>query len=269
MSALHRNHVRVLGAGPATLMFAHGFGCHQGMWRHLVPGLQGRFRIVLLDLVGMGGSDITAYDRVRHASLHGHAEDMLEVAQAVGDSPLVFVGHSVGATIGLLADVKAPGRFAGQIMVSPSPCYIDDGQYVGGFTRRDIDSLLETLDDNYLAWAGAMAPAIAGAPDQPAVGAELTNSFCRTDPDIARHFARVTFLCDHRAELPALRTPTLIVQSSDDLIAPRVVGEYMARVVPDATLAVVDNVGHCPHLSAPAATGAAIDAFLAARFPRA
>jgi sigma-B regulation protein RsbQ len=174
----------------------------------------------------------------------------------------VFVGHSVSAMIGMLADLKAPGRFAAQVMIGPSPCYISDDAYAGGFTRADIDSLLETLESNYLGWSSTMAPAIMGAPDQPALGVELTNSFCRTDPEIAKQFARVTFLSDNRADLPRLRTPTLILQCSDDLIAPMAVGEYMRRVLPNATLRVIENVGHCPHLSAPCASVTAIGEFL-------
>jgi sigma-B regulation protein RsbQ len=164
--------------------------------------------------------------------------------------------------VGLLADLAAPGRIAGQIMIGPSPCYVDDGDYVGGFKRGYIDSLLETLESNFLGWSSSMAPVIMGAPGQPELGAELTNSFCRTDPEIAKHFARVTFLSDQRAELPRLQTPTLLLQCTDDIIAPRAVGEYMARVMPHATLALIDNVGHCPHLSAPSACTDAMEAFL-------
>jgi sigma-B regulation protein RsbQ len=259
-----RNNVHVEGAGPATVVLAHGFGCDQSMWRLLTPSLAGRFRLVLFDLVGSGGSDLRAYDRDKYGSLQGHADDVLEIVDEFAGRPVVFIGHSVSAMIGVLADLAAPGRFAAQVMVGPSPCYIDDGDYVGGFKRADIESLLETMEGNYLGWSSTMAPAIMGAPGQPELGVELTNSFCRTDPEIAKHFARVTFLSDHRAELPRLQTPTLILQCSDDIIAPRAVGEYMARVMPAATMALIDNVGHCPHLSAPGASSDAIDAFLAA-----
>jgi len=175
---------------------------------------------------------------------------------------VVFVGHSVSAMIGMLADLARPGRIAGHVMVGPSPCYVDDGDYIGGFSRADIDDLLATLESNYLGWSSTMAPAIMGAPDQPELAEELKNSFCRTDPEIARHFAHVTFLSDHRAELPRLTTPTLILQCSDDLIAPRAVGEYMHRVMPRSTLRIIENVGHCPHLSAPSASTEAIEDFL-------
>ena len=260
-----RNNVHVVGDGPATIMLVHGYGCDQSMWRLLVPALEPRFRLVLLDLVGSGGSDLSAYDRGKYGTLQGYADDMLEVVKAAGVGPVVFIGHSVSAMIGMLADLAAPGRFAAHVMVGPSPCYVNDAEYVGGFERADIDSMLETLEGNYLAWSSTMAPAIMGVPDQPELGVELKNAFCRTDPEIAQHFARVTFLSDHRTDLPRLQTPTLILQSTEDLIAPPQVGEYMARVMPDATLALIDNFGHCPHLSAPSASSEAIDAFLAAR----
>lgn len=264
MDVQGRNNVHVTGEGPATLMFAHGFGCDQNMWRLLIPDFQQRFRVVLFDLVGSGRSDLAAYDRNKYGSLQGHAHDVIEIADRFAQGPLVFIGHSVSAMIGMLADLGAPGRFAAQVMIGPSPCYIDDGTYTGGFTRSDIDSLLETLESNYLGWSSTMAPAIMGASDQPELGIELTNSFCRTDPDIAKHFARVTFLSDNRADLRHLQTPTLILQCSDDLIAPKSVGEYMSRAMPRATLRVIENVGHCPHLSAPCASMAAIDEFVRA-----
>jgi sigma-B regulation protein RsbQ len=262
MSLQRRNNVRVHGDGPATLVFAHGFGCDQNMWRFIAPQYAQRFRTVLFDLVGSGNSDLSAYDRVRYGSLQGHAQDAVEIIQEFATGPVVFVGHSVSAMIGLLADLRQPGLIAGQVMVGPSPCYLNDGDYVGGFERKDIDSLLDTLESNYLGWASNMAPAIMGAPTQPELGVELTNSFCRTDPEIAKHFARVTFLSDHRADVQRLTTPTLILQCSEDLIAPRTVGQYMNKTLPQSTLVVIDNVGHCPHMSAPGPSTTAIDRFL-------
>jgi sigma-B regulation protein RsbQ len=264
MSVIARNNVHVSGDGPMTMVFAHGFGCDQNMWRLLRPSFEARFRVVMFDLVGSGMSDLAAYDRVKYDTLQGYAGDVLEILDEAGAGPAVFVGHSVSAMIGMLADLKAPGRFAAHLMIGPSPCYINDRDYVGGFARADIDSLLETLESNYLGWSSSMAPAIMGAPDQPELGVELTNSFCRTDPEIAKHFARVTFLSDNRGDLAQLRTPTLIVQCSDDLIAPRSVGEYMHRVMPRSTLRVISNVGHCPHLSEPSACADAMHEFLAA-----
>lgn len=265
MNTQRRNNVRVQGDGPATLMFAHGYGCDQNMWRFLAPAYAQRFRTILFDLVGSGGSDLSAYDRDKYASLHGHAQDVVEIAREFAQGPVVFIAHSVSAMIGLLANLKAPELFAAQVMVGPSPCYINEGDYVGGFERSDIDSLLETLEGNYLGWASNMAPAIMGAPHQPELGVELTNSFCRTDPEIAKHFARVTFLSDNRADLPKLTTPTLILQCSEDLIAPMTVGQYMHKVLPRSTFEVIENVGHCPHMSAPGPSTQAIDRFLAAQ----
>lgn len=245
------------------MMFAHGFGCDQTMWRFIAPAYEDRFRTIAFDLVGSGGSDVTAYDRDKYAALDGHADDVLEILDEFATGPVVFVGHSVSTMIGLLATIKAPERFAAQVMVAPSPCYINDGDYVGGFSRADIDELLETMEANYLGWSSNLAPAIMGAPDRPELRNELTTSFCRNDPDIARHFARVTFLSDHRKDLPLARVPALILQCSDDVIAPRTVGEYMHRHLPVSKLHVIDNVGHCPHMSAPAESSRVIDDFLA------
>jgi sigma-B regulation protein RsbQ len=263
MEVIQRHHVQVSGSGPATAVFAHGFGCNQSMWRLLAPYFEKRFRVVLYDLMGSGLSNLRGYDRTRYARLQGHADDLLEVIDATADGPVVFVGHSVSAMIGMLADIKSPERFAGHVMVGPSPCYINDGDYVGGFERTDIESLLDTLESNYLGWSSNMAPVIMGAPQQPELSVELTNSFCRTDPEIAKHFARVTFMSDNRADLPHFKSPALIIQSRDDLIAPMAVGEYLHRQWPASLLRVVDNVGHCPHLSAPGACVDAMEEFLA------
>ncbi|WP_338763950.1 alpha/beta hydrolase [Massilia sp. METH4] len=263
MSVRDRNNVTVAGSGAATMVFAHGFGCDQTMWRFMAPAFGERFRTISYDLVGSGKSDLSAYDRARYGTLHGHADDLLEIIEEFGTGPVVFVGHSVSTMIGLLATIKAPERFVAQVMVGPSPCYINDGDYVGGFSREDIDELLDTMDANYLGWSSNMAPAIMGAPTQPELAEELTSSFCRNDPEIARHFARVTFLSDHRADVPCSNVPALILQCSDDLVAPMEVGHYLHRHLPASTLHVIDNVGHCPHMSAPAASSRAIEAFLA------
>ena len=263
MDLQRRNNVHVAGDGPATMFFAHGFGCDQNMWRLIAPAYEQRYRTVLFDLVGSGGSDLSAYDPAKYSTLQGYAADVVEIVREFTEGPALFVGHSVSAMIGLLANLEAPELFGAQIMIGPSPCYINDGDYVGGFSRGDIEGLLETLDSNYLGWSSNMAPAIMGAPEQPQLAVELTNSFCRTDPEIAKQFARVTFLSDVRRELPRLAVPTLIVQCHDDMIAPVAVGEYMSRAVPRSTLSIIENVGHCPHLSAPGSSSAAIDAFLA------
>ncbi len=233
------------------------------MWRLLAPQYAERFKVVTFDHVGSGGSDLAAYDREKYNSLGGYAEDLLQVVKEFASGPVVFVGHSVSGMIGMLAALKEPGAIAAHVMIGPSPCYINDGDYVGGFSRQDIDGLLDMLESNYLGWASNMAPAIMGVPERPELGLELAESFCRTDPEIAKQFARVTFLSDNRTDLAKLQEPTLIIQSNEDIIAPVAVGQYMHRVLPRATLEIVDNVGHCPHLSAPSASQAAMDRFLA------
>lgn len=258
---LRRNNVHVHGKGP-PMVFVHGFGCDQAMWRRLAPHFAENHTCILLDLVGNGQSDLSAYDKQKYSSLHGYAQDLCEVLAAVTTAPAVCVGHSVSSMIGMLANIASPDQFVAQVMVGPSPCYINDGDYVGGFQRSDIESLLETLESNYLGWSSNMAPAIMGAPDQPELAVELTNSFCRTDPEIAKQFARVTFLSDHRADCPKLQAPTLVLQCSEDMIAPLSVGEYLQRHIPNCTLRVIENVGHCPHLSAPSASADAIEQFL-------
>ncbi|MFJ7792523.1 alpha/beta fold hydrolase [Pseudomonas sp. NPDC096950] len=262
MDLQHRNNVKVLGEGPSTLVFSHGFGCDQTMWRYLVDHFTGRFKVVLYDLVGAGQSDLDAYDREKYNSLAGYALDLSEIVEHFATGPVILVGHSVSSMIGALADRLSPGNIAAHVMIGPSPCYIDVDDYVGGFKLEDIHSLLDTLDSNYLGWSSTMAPVIMGAPGQPALGEELTNSFCRTEPEIAKQFARVTFLSDNRQDVAGLATPTLILQSTDDLIAPVAVGEYLHNVLPNSTLSLVANVGHCPHMSAPSACSEAMDHFL-------
>jgi sigma-B regulation protein RsbQ len=265
MSALQRNNVVEHGPRDARpMILAHGFGCDQNMWRSVWPEFADDHRIVLFDHVGAGGSDASAFDRDRYASLQGYADDVLEICRELDLTDVVFVGHSVSAMIGVLAALAEPERFGRLVLVGPSPRYIDDEDYAGGFTREDIEGLLESMDSNYLGWSNAMAPVIMGNADRPELGEELTNSFCRADPEIARHFARVTFMSDNRADLPRMRTPSLVLQCSDDAIAPDFVGEYVDRELPDSRLVRLAATGHCPNLSAPEETVAAMKSFLAA-----
>ncbi|HSN87976.1 MAG TPA: alpha/beta hydrolase [Thermoanaerobaculia bacterium] len=263
MSVLRRNNVQLSGRETGQpIVFAHGFGCDQNMWRFVTPAFEDEYRIVLFDHVGAGRSQPSAYNRTKYGSLQGYASDVLDICRELDLSRVVFVGHSVSAAIGMLAAIEEPERFEALVLVGPSPCYIDQGDYVGGFSREDIEGLLESLDSNYLGWSSAMAPVIMGNPDRPELGAELTNSFCRTDPEIARHFARVTFLSDNRNDLPKVTVRSLILQCSEDAIAPRCVGEYVHRNLPGSELVLMQATGHCPNLSAPEETIAAIKNFL-------
>jgi sigma-B regulation protein RsbQ len=259
---VRRLNTHIAGTGQRSIMFAHGFGCDQNMWRYVAPAFERDFRTVLFDYVGAGGSDASAYDAERYGSLQGYADDVVALARSLDIRDGIFVGHSVSAMIGLIAARQAPELFSVLILVGPSPCYIDDGDYVGGFSRDQILELLDFLDSNHMGWSQAMAPVIMGNADRPELAEELTNSFCRTDPEIARQFARTTFLSDNRADLGAIDARVLILQCRDDVIAPVPVGEYVHERIPGSELVLMDALGHCPNLSAPEATIAAIKAFV-------
>ncbi len=258
-----RNCVRVSGVPTGRpILFSHGYGCDQAMWRLVTPDFEVDHRVVVFDHVGHGRSDLSAYDSDKYGSLRGYASDVVEICRELGLRDVVFVGHSVSSMIGVLAQQQAPELFGALVMIGPSPRYVDDGDYVGGFSRTDVVGLLDALDSNHLGWSAQMAPVVMGNPDRPELTVELTNSFCRTDPAIARQFARVTFLSDNRADLPGVRVPTLVLQCSQDAIAPEAVGRYVHRHVPGSVLTRLSATGHCPHLSAPEETTAAIRAFL-------
>ncbi|MET0595057.1 MAG: alpha/beta hydrolase [Polyangiaceae bacterium] len=263
MSVIQRNHVNFSGRGSQPMMFAHGFGCDQNMWRFVTPAFENDYRIVLFDYVGAGKSDISAYNRTKYGSLDAYAQDVLDICDELRLRDVIFVGHSVSSMIGVLAAIRKPELFAALVLIGPSPRYIDDGDYVGGFSEKDIHQLIDSLDDNYLGWSRSMAPVIMGNPERPELGEELTNSFCRTDPEIQKQFARVTFLSDNRDDLPKLSVPSLILQCSVDVIAPPAVGEYVHRKLRDSRLALLDATGHCPNLSAPAEVVGATKRFLA------
>ncbi|MGW8333530.1 alpha/beta fold hydrolase [Streptomyces sp. NPDC055897] len=266
MDTVRRNNVTVTGnpQGP-TVVLAHGFGCDQNMWRSTVPALVEDYRVVLFDYVGAGRSDVSAFSERRYSSLHGYAQDVVDVCEALDLRDAVFVGHSVSSMVGVLAADMVPERIGSLVMVAPSPRYIDEDGYRGGFSAEDIDELLASLEANYLGWSGAMAPVIMGNPDRPELGDELKNSFCATDPEMARVFARTTFLSDSRDELKSVKVPTLILECTQDAIAPREVGAFVHRAIPGSQLVTLDATGHCPHMSAPEATNDAILNFLAGR----
>jgi sigma-B regulation protein RsbQ len=266
-AAVTRNNVHLSGPPSARpMLFAHGYGCDQTMWRFVTPHFEADHRIVLVDHVGFGGSDPQAWDPVRHASLAGYADDLLALVRELDLTDIVYVGHSVSAMIGVLAAIAEPERFAHLVLVGPSPRYIDEPEtgYVGGFAEGDINDLIDALDSNVLSWSRAMAPVIMGNADRSELAGELTDSFCRVDPHVAQAFVRATFLADNRADLDRLTVPALVLQCSADVIAPAAVGQYVHEHVARSQLVVLDATGHCPNLSAPDETSAAIRSYLSA-----
>ncbi|TCD25474.1 alpha/beta hydrolase [Pedobacter psychrodurus] len=262
MDILKRNNVKVFGEGNTTMVFAHGYGCDQNVWQDIINTFATGYRVVSFDYVGAGLSDLSAYDPARYSTLEGYTQDILEIYEALGLTDTILVAHSVSSMIGLLAGIKRPDYFRNIVFVGPSPRYLNDGEYFGGFEKEDLDGLFEMMDNNYLGWSRALAPSIMGNAERPELGERLTNSFCATDPEIAKQFARVTFLSDNRADLPHLTVPSLTLQCSNDMIAPIAVGEYMNRNMQGNTLVVMDATGHCPHMSAPGETIKAIKDYL-------
>ncbi|GAA4470758.1 sigma factor SigB/phosphatase RsbP regulator RsbQ [Nibrella saemangeumensis] len=266
-TVIARNNVHVFGNGTQPMLFAHGFGCDQNMWRYIAPSFQDTYKIILFDYVGSGKSDLSAYNADRYGNLNGYVQDVLDICEALDLRRVIFVGHSVSSMVGLLAAIKEPDLFERLIFVGPSPRYINDGaDYFGGFERKDIEELLDTMEKNYIGWANFLAPVIMKNPDRPELGQELSDSFCSTDPLIARRFAEVTFFSDNRQDLAKVKVPSLIMQCSDDLIAPLEVGDYMHRYTPGSTLRVLQATGHCPHMSAPEETIDVINAWLEPSF---
>ena len=263
VTVVDRHNLHITGRPDGQpMVFAHGFGCDQNMWRYVAPRFEDRYKVVLFDHIGAGNSDLSAFDPQRYTSLAAYAADVLEICRELELRDVVFVGHSVSAMIGVLAAAEEPDRFDKLVLVGPSPRYIDDDGYIGGFGEQDIVELLESLESNYLGWSSAMAPAIMGNSDRPELAGELEASFCRTDPAIARQFARVTFMADNRADLRRVKVPTLVLQCTNDVIAPTAVGEYVRDQLPNSTLVMLDATGHCPNLSAPEETANAIEAFV-------
>jgi sigma-B regulation protein RsbQ len=260
---LKRNNVKVSGRGARPMVFAHGFGCDQNMWRFVAPAFEEDYRVVLFDYVGSGKSDLSAYDPQRYSALDGYARDVLDVCVALRLRDVVFVGHSVSGVVGLLASIREPRLFSRAVLVGPSPCYINDPpDYRGGFERADIEGLLALMERNYIGWANFLAPVVAKNPERPELARELEESFCSTDPRVARRFAEATFLSDNRGDLRRVTVPSLIMQCSEDAIAPAEVGEYLARHLPHSTLRVLEATGHCPHMSHPEETTRVIKEYL-------
>jgi sigma-B regulation protein RsbQ len=261
-TVLKRHNVKIIGSGDKVMLLAHGFGCDQNSWKFIVDAFASEYKLVLFDYVGAGQSDVSAYDKEKYSSLDGYADDVIEIIEELNLEKVIFVGHSVSSMIGVLAAVKKPQYFHKLIFVGPSPRYLNDIEYQGGFEREDLEGLFESMESNYLGWSAAMAPAIMGNPDKPEFGEFLTNSFCSTDPDIAREFARVTFFSDNRADLKNLKVDSLTLQCREDIIAPLCVGDYVKQNTPGNTLYVMEATGHCPHISAPEETIRAIKAYI-------
>ncbi|WP_299705507.1 alpha/beta hydrolase [uncultured Pontibacter sp.] len=251
MDVIKRNNIKVFGKGEETIMFGHGFGCDQNMWRFVTPAFQQKYKIVLFDHVGAGDSDLSAYDRNKYDTLEGYAADIVEICRELDLHDVIFVGHSVSAMMGVLSSIKDPTLFKKLILIGPSPCYINDGNYIGGFDRADVLTMLDYMKQDYVGWAESFAPLIMGHPNNPSLGEELAKSFCDTDSDIAKHFAQVTFLSDNRPDLPNLQTESLIMQCAEDVIAPAEVGAYVHRTIKNSTLVNLKATGHCPNLSSP------------------
>ena len=264
-NVIQRNNVKISGKGSKPMLFAHGFGCDQNMWRFITPAFENDYKLVLFDYVGSGRSDLSAYNGERYSNLNGYAQDVLDICEALKLRDVIFVGHSVSSMIGIIAAIKQPELFSDLILVGPSPCYINDNGYTGGFERKDIEELLDTMDRNYIGWANFLAPAIMKNSDRPELAEELTESFCSTDPKIARDFAMATFLSDNRRDLKKLKKPTLVMQCSDDIIAPYQVGDYMHAELPNSRLKVLKATGHCPHMSHPDETIQVIKDYLAGK----
>lgn len=257
-----RFNINILGSGTQPIVFSHGYGCDQNMWRHLYPYFEQDYKIILFDHLGAGKSDLTAYSFEKYNSLQAYAVDVITICNHLNLKDAIFIGHSVSAMIGVLALNKQPSLFSKLILIGPSPRYINDVDYKGGFEESDIDELLETLDSNYLGWSQSMAPMIMGNNDRPELGEELSNSFCRTNPEIAKNFARITFLSDNREDLKSVKVPCLILQCQRDVIAPLEVGKFTADAIENSTLTLLNATGHCPNLSAPKETAQAIKDFL-------
>ena len=259
-----RNNVNFRGRGEQVMLFAHGFGCDQAMWRFIAPDFEDDYRVVLFDYVGSGKSDWNAFDTRRYASLDGYARDVLDVVEAFDLRDVIFVGHSVSAMVGMLAAIEAPQRFSKLVMIGPSPCYVNEAGYVGGFERKDLEGLLDLMEKNYIGWAQFLAPVVMKNPQRPELAGELEQSFCATDPRMTRQFARATFLSDNRADLSKLNVPSLILQCCDDSVAPAPVGDYLSRSLAGSTLRQMAATGHCPHMSHPAETTRLIKEYLTA-----
>jgi len=259
---IRRNNVQIFGEGEKTILFAHGFGCDQNMWRFITPAYEKDYKIILFDYVGCGKSDLLAYNEERYSTLNGYAEDIIDICNVLNLKQVIFIGHSVSSMIGVLAYVQSPDIFERMVLVCPSPRYINDIGYIGGFEKQDLEDLLDVMDSNYIGWASFLAPVVMKNPDMPELTEELQKSFCSIELRITKKFAEVTFFSDNRRDLNKIQIPTLILQCSDDAIAPDEVGEFVHANTPGSTLVKMEAIGHCPHMSHPEETIEKINKFL-------
>jgi sigma-B regulation protein RsbQ len=262
MDILTRNNVNISGKGTQPMLFAHGFGCDQTMWGHITPAFEEHYKIILFDYVGCGKSDKSCYDPADYSSLDGYAQDIIDICHALSLRDIIFVGHSVSGMIGMLAAKLEPHRFSRIIMLGPSACYINDPHYKGGLEREMVDGILATIDAGTHDWAYNLAPVIMGNPDRPELAAELSTLFCELDPKVASQFARATFLSDNRPQLAALKVPTLIMQCSEDIVAPEAAGSFIHRSIPGSTMVKLQATGHVPQVSAPMETISVMKGYL-------
>lgn len=263
-NVLKRNNVKVSGKGTQVIIFAPGFGCDQNMWRFVAPAFEESYRVVLFDYVGSGKSDYGAYNSSKYSELSGYAQDILEICTSLELNEVILVGHSVGSIIGLLASIQKPKLFKKLILIGPSPCYLNDPpEYLGGFEKEDLEGLINMMELNYIGWANYLSKLVMNNPERPELMLELEESFCSTDPVIQREFAIATFLSDYRSILSDVKVPSLILQCSDDSIAPLEVGDYMNKQMTNSTLRRMKATGHCPHMSHPEETIELIKEYLA------
>jgi sigma-B regulation protein RsbQ len=264
VAVVQRYNVRSLGTGPATLLFCNGYGCNQHVWSHLVPALLPGHRLVFFDQVGTGGADPAAYDPHKYATLHGYAQDVVAICEALALQEVTIIGHSEGALVALLATIAAPHYFTQAVLLAVSPSHLNQPGYYGGFDEADVRELLAAASANYWHWATKLAFLLMGEGQAAALGHELATQFCQADQAIAQQAAYVTFLSDHRADLPRVSVPTHLLQCADDVAVPAEVNTYLLAHLPQATLTLLPTTGHCPHLSAPQYVLAALQQVLAA-----
>ncbi|WP_316806398.1 alpha/beta hydrolase [Pedobacter agri] len=251
---LIRNNVKILGQGSQVIMFAHGFGCAQSSWKYITDAFLEDYRVILFDYVGSGQSDQNQYDYHKYSTLEGYACDVIDIIEALGLKDIIFVGHSVSSMIGMIAALQIPESFKKLIFIGPSPRYLNDRDYIGGFESADIESIFTQIAEDYVGWTKGISPAVMDKAEQPELADFLQECFEETEPSIALAFAMATFKADYRHQIKNLRVPSLTLQSSNDMMAPQSAGEYIHQNTRDNFLVVMKATGHFPHISEPKET---------------